>query len=88
MGVYRWAMRHASMILFVTAAAIFFIGIGQALLSLNNGAETSFGGEVVSAKLTSVLLFLTSAFAALFSAAIPFIGAVAIHRWDQSRKHS
>ncbi len=83
MGFYKWAMRHASIILFVVSAAIFFISIAHALLSLNNGAETSFGGEVISAKLASVFLFLSSIFAALSSAAIPFIGAVAIDRWDR-----
>ena len=83
MSFHKWAMRHASMILFVTAAAIFFISIAHALLSLNNGAETSFGSEVISAKLASVFLFLSSIFAALSSAAIPFVGAVAIDRWDR-----
>ncbi len=84
MGVYKWAMRHASMILFLIGAVIFLIGFGQAVLAIKNaGAETSIGGEMISARLTSLLLFLTGTFAALSSAAIPFIGAVVIDRWDR-----
>jgi hypothetical protein len=84
MSIYKWAMRHASVILFVISAAIVLIGFGQALLGIGgSGGETSIGGEPVSAKLVSLLVFFTGVFTALVSAAIPFIGAVVIHRWDR-----
>ena len=83
MRVYNSAMRHASMILFFIAVVIFLISFGYSLLTINNGAETSIGSELISAKLASLLLFLTSTFTALSTAVIPFIGAVAINRWDR-----
>ena len=86
MAAYKWTMKHASMILFVTALAMFFIGIGHALLSLNNGTETTIGEQVISSNLTSLLIFSSAVFSALSSAAVPLIGAVAIDRWDQNRK--
>ena len=83
MSVYTWSMKHASVILFFVAAVIFLISFGYSVLSINNGAETSIGSQLISAKLTSLLLFLSSTFTALSTAVIPFIGAVAIDRWDR-----
>ena len=89
MSIYKWAMRHASMILFLISAAIILTGFGQALLGIgNSGGETSIGGEPVSAKLVSLLMFFTGVFTALVSAAIPFIGAVVIHRLDRQNSQS
>ncbi|MBO9622872.1 MAG: hypothetical protein J7500_09195 [Sphingomonas sp.] len=83
MGIYRWSMKHASMVLFVISAGIFLIGFGQALLLLKDtGGDSVIGGKPISAELTSILMFLLRTFGTLSSAAIPFIGAVAINRWD------
>lgn len=84
MGAYNWSMRHASMILFVISAVIFLIGFGQAVVSLNNTVgETAFGGQTISAGLASFLIFLSGTFTSLAAAAVPFIGAVAVNRWDR-----
>lgn len=84
MGIYNWSMRHASMILFAVSAALFIIGFGQAILALKNTVgDTMVGGQPISAGLASFLIFLSGTFSALAAAAVPFIGAVAIDRWDR-----
>jgi hypothetical protein len=84
MNIYKWSMRHASMILFVISAVIFLIGLGQAILALKNtGGDAIVSGEPISAGLMSFLMLLTGTFTALSSAAIPYIGAVFINRWDR-----
>ena len=84
MGAYNWSMRHASLILFFISAVLFLIGLGQALVAVKNAAaNTMIGGQPIAAGLGSFLIFIGGTFAALSSAAIPFIGAVAINRWDQ-----
>jgi len=84
MNVYGWAMRHASVILFAVSFFIFLIGFGQAVLALENtGTSTMIGGEQISASVVSLLFFLSGTFSALSAAAIPFIGAVAVDRWDK-----
>jgi uncharacterized membrane protein (DUF485 family) len=84
MGIYNWSMKRASVILFVISAVIFLIGLGQALLALKNTAgDAIIGGEPISVGVMSFLMLLTGTFTALSSAAIPFIGAVAIDRWDR-----
>ena len=84
MGAYNWSMRHASMILFIVSVVLFLIGFGQAVLALKNTASDSFiGGEPISGRIASFLIFLTGTFTALAAAAVPFIGAVAINRWDR-----
>lgn len=77
-------MRHASMILFVVSAVIFLIGLGQAVMALKNAVGGSFiAGEPMSSGLVSFLMFLSGTFAAFGGAALPFLGAVAINRWDR-----
>lgn len=84
MLIYNWSMRHASKILFIVSIVIFLIGFGQALLALKNASgDAIIAGESVGAGLMSFLILLTGTFSALGAAAIPFIGAVAIHRWDR-----
>lgn len=84
MGAYKWSMRHASMILFMVSGGLFLIGFGQAVLALKNfGSGTMIGGEPIGAGLASFLVFLSGTFTALSSAAIPFLGAVIIERWDR-----
>lgn len=84
MKIYRAAMRNASMILFLISAVVFLIGFGQALVAVQNTAGSSgLSGEPISERVADLLMFLTGTFAALSSAAVPFIGAVAIERWDR-----
>lgn len=84
MRVYKWSMKYASVILFVISAVIFLIGLGQALFALkSSGGEAVVAGEPIGAGLMSFLLLLTGTFTALSSAAVPFLGAVAIDRWDR-----
>ncbi|MDQ2878120.1 MAG: hypothetical protein M3R41_03465 [Pseudomonadota bacterium] len=72
------------MILFLVSLVLFLIGFGQAVLGLKNTAgESMIAGEPVSAGVISFLLFLSGTFTSLAAAAVPFIGAVAINRWDR-----
>ena len=46
---YRWAMQNAAPALFVVAAVLFLIGLGQALLGLKNTlGEAVFVGQPIS----------------------------------------
>ena len=81
---YRWAMRNAAPTLFVVAAVLFLIGVGQALLSLKNTVGQSvFAGQPVSQGGTQWLMFVSGAFAAISSAVLPFAAAAALYRWDR-----
>ncbi|GAA4009034.1 hypothetical protein GCM10022280_02290 [Sphingomonas swuensis] len=73
------------MTLFIVSFVIFLIGFGQALLALKNTSGNSglVMGEPISERVEHLLLFVTGTFAALTSAALPFMGAVAIERWDR-----
>jgi hypothetical protein len=84
MRAYHWAMRHASMILFYVSAVLFLIGLGNAVLVLKSTSDY-FGtaGQAGGSGIASLLSFFANTFAALSSAAIPFLGAVAVNRWDR-----
>jgi len=81
---YRWAMQNAAPALFVVAAVLFLIGLGQALLGLKNTlGEAVFVGQPVSQGVAQWLLFLSGTFTAISSAVIPFAAAAALYRWDR-----
>jgi hypothetical protein len=81
---YRWAMQNAAPTLFVIAAVLFLIGVGQALLSLKNTVgEAVFVGQPVGQGVAQWLMFLTGTFTAISSAVLPFAAAAALYRWDR-----
>jgi len=82
--IYRWAMQKAAPTLFVVAAVLFLIGLGQALLSLKNTVgEAVFVGQPIGQGAAQWLMFLTGTFAAISSAVFPFAAAAALYRWDR-----
>lgn len=86
-AIYLWCMRNGSQLLFALSVVLFVIGFGQALLSLRNTVGQSLvAGEAVSEGVMEWLLFLNATLSAFGYAILPFIGAVAIHRWDEFRR--
>ena len=84
-SIYVWAMRNGSAILFAVAAILFLVGLAQALVGMRNTVGDSFvAGEPLGQAGTQWIMFLSGTLAAFSSAAIPFLGALVIHRWDRS----
>ena len=82
-AVHDWSMKHASAVLHGISVVLFLIGTGQAVLAMKTTVgNTLVGGAPVGAGFASFLVFLSGTFSALSSAAIPFIGAAFLHRWD------
>lgn len=87
--MYLWAMRNGAAILFGLSAILFLIGFGQALLSFQNTVgEASIAGVSMGAATMQWLMLLSGALTALSAAVLPFIGALAIYRWDHSARRS
>ena len=81
---YRWAMQNAAPTLFVVAAVLLLIGIGQAFVGLKNTVgEAVFVGQSVGQETAQWLLFLTGTFTAISSAVLPFAAAAVLYRWDR-----
>jgi hypothetical protein len=81
-------MRRGSQILFAIAFVLFLIGFGQALVSFQNtvGGTQLIAGEPVGPRFAEWILLLGGVWQALSSAALPFIGALIVDRWDRAAK--
>ena len=78
MSLYRWSMKAASRILFWISAVLFTLGILQAFYVLK---ESVFSEGPAAIGVAALLLVLNGT--SLGAAVLPFIGAVAIERWDR-----
>jgi hypothetical protein len=86
-SAYDFSMRHGSRILFGLSIALLLIGLGQAAAGLRTSiAQSSASGMPPPQTGIQWLLLLTGTFSAFSAAALPFIGAVLVHRWDASRR--
>jgi len=84
-SIYLWAMRNGSPILFAVAAILFLVGFGQALIGMRNTVgDGIIAGESLGQAGMQWIMFLSGTLAAFGSAAIPFFGALVIHRWDRT----
>jgi hypothetical protein len=85
--IYLWAMRNGAPILFALSAILFLLGFAQALISMR---KTIGDGLVAGVPLGEAgmqwVLFLGGTLTALSTAVLPFLGALAIHRWDRSAR--
>lgn len=78
-GFYIWAMRSASMILFVVALLSIFAGLFPFLGYVKQSAHDLYGQQDSMSAIIAVQSILTG----LSNAVWPFIGAVAFWRLDR-----
>jgi hypothetical protein len=87
---FQWALRHGPRLLVAFAAVILLVGVLQAIdvVAPIGGRErsTTYVGQLMSGMAQSWSLILSNLFRGLEGAALPFFGALVIHRLDLWRQ--